>query len=92
MKREEFDSLVKEIGRGADLDGEELAEVLGYAGSAWYEAQQLTKSLCAGYRALQKDCERKEKKLEVANKMLVAVRRENERLRERLKEVGHENA
>ena len=87
MKREEFDALVREIGRGADLDGEELAEVLNYAGSAWYEAQQLTKSLCAGYRALQKDCERKDKKIETANKMLVAVRRENERLRERIAEM-----
>lgn len=88
MKRDEFDALVKEITNGADLDQEELAEVLSYAGSAWYEAQQLTKSLCAGYRALQKDNARKDMKLETANKLLVALRRENERLRERLKETG----
>lgn len=91
MKRDEFDALVKEISHGADLDQEELVEVLAYAGSAWYEAQQLTKSLCAGYRALQKDCERKDNKLETANRMLTALRAENKRLRERLKEAGHES-
>ena len=88
MKRDEFEALVKEISHGADLDQEELAEAFGYAGSAWYEIQQLTKSLCAGYRALQKDCERKDRKIETANKMLTAARRENERLRGRLAELG----
>ena len=88
MKRDEFEHLIAEIGRGADVDQEELVEVLGYAGSAWYEIQQLTKQLCAGYRALQKDIKRKDMKIEVYMKMLEAVRQENKRLREKLKEVG----
>lgn len=88
MKREEFETLIAEIGRGADVDQEELVEVLGYAGSAWYEIQQLTRQLCAGYRALQKDLKRKDQKLEVYMKMLEATRQENKRLREKLKEVG----
>lgn len=87
MKNTEFEELLREIGRGADVDQEELADALGYVGSAWYEIQQLTKSLCAGYRAMQKDIERKDRKLEIANKMLTAVRRENDRLRERLAEA-----
>ena len=87
MKNTEFEELLREIGRGADVDQEELADALGYVGSAWYEIQQLTKSLCAGYRAMQKDIERKDRKLEIANKMLTAVRRENDRLRERLAEL-----
>ena len=90
MKSDEFAVLIKEISHGADLDQEELVDALGYAGSAWYEIQLLTRSLCEGYRALQKDIERKDRKLELANKMLAAVRRENERLRERLKEVNDE--
>ena len=88
MKRDEFEHLIAEIGRGADVDQEELVDVLGYAGTAWYEIQQLTKQLCAGYRALQKDNERKNRKLEIANAMLAAARAENKRLREKLKEVG----
>ena len=88
MKRDEFEHLIAEIGRGADVDQEELVEVLGYAGSAWYEIQQLTKQLCAGYRALQRDIKRKDMKIEVYMKMLEAVRQENKRLREKLKEVG----
>ena len=91
MERNDFNALTKEISRGADLDQEELVEVMSYAGSAWYEAQQLTKALCAGYRALQKDIERKDKKLEMANKMLTAVRAENKRLRERLGEAQDES-
>ena len=87
MKREEFEALAEEIGRGADVDQEELVEALGYAGSAWYEIQQLTKKLCAGIVAKQKDIVRKDQKLEIANKMLTAVRRENDRLRERLAEM-----
>ena len=88
MKRDEFEHLIAEIGRGADVDQEELVDVLGYAGSAWYEIQQLTRQLCAGYRALQKDIKRKDMKIEVYMKMLEAVRQENKRLREKLKEVG----
>ena len=88
MKRDEFEHLIAEIGRGADVDQEELVDVLGYAGNAWYEIQQLTKQLCAGYRALQKDIKRKDQKLEVYMKMLEATRQENKRLREKLKEVG----
>lgn len=88
MKRDEFEKLIGEIGRGADVDQEELVEVLGYAGSAWYEIQQLTKQLCAGYRSLQKDIKRKDMKIEVYMKMLEAVRQENKRLMEKLKEVG----
>lgn len=88
MKRDEFEHLIAEIGRGADVDQEELVEVLGYAGTAWYEIQQLTKQLCAGYRALQRDIKRKDMKIEVYMKMLDAVRQENKRLREKLKEVG----
>lgn len=86
MKRDEFEKLIGEIGRGADVDQEELVEVLGYAGSAWYEIQQLTRQLCAGYRALQRDIKRKDQKLEVYMKMLEAARQENKRLRERLME------
>ena len=86
MRREEFETLIAEIGRGAELDSEELVDALGYAGNAWYEIQQLTKSLCAGYRALQKDNERKNLKLEIANAMLAAARAENKRLRERISE------
>ena len=67
---------------------EELVDVLGYAGNAWYEIQQLTKQLCAGYRALQKDIKRKDQKLEVYMKMLEAVRQENKRLREKMKEAN----
>lgn len=88
MKRDEFEKLIGEIGRGADVDQEELVEVLGYAGSAWYEIQQLTKQLCAGYRALQKDIKRKDMKIEVYMKMLEAVRQENKRLREKMKEAN----
>ena len=87
MKNTEFEELLREIGRGADVDQEELADALGYAGSAWYEIQQLTKCLAAGYAKLQKDIVRKDQKLEIANKMLTAVRRENDRLRERLAEM-----
>lgn len=86
MKRDEFEHLIAEIGRGADVDQEELVDVLGYAGSAWYEIQQLTKQLCAGYRTLQRDIKRKDQKLEVYMKMLEAARQENKRLRERLME------
>lgn len=85
MKTDEFDALVREIGRGSDVDQEELAEALSYAGTAWYEIQQLTKSLCSGYRSLQKDIERKDRKIEMANKMMAAVRAENERLREEVR-------
>ena len=81
MKTEDFEAMTKLISHGGDVDQEELAEALGYAGNAWYEIQQLTKSLCAGYRALQRDIERKDRKLEIANKMVTAVRAENERLR-----------
>lgn len=88
MKRDEFEHLIAEIGRGADVDQEELVEVLGYAGSAWYEIQQLTRQLCAGYRALQKDIKRKDMKIEVYMKMLEAVRQENKRLREKMKEAN----
>lgn len=87
MKRDEFEKLIGEIGRGADVDQEELVEVLGYAGSAWYEIQQLTRQLCAGYRALQKDLKRKDQKMEVYMKMLEAARQENKRLREKMKEA-----
>ena len=94
MKREEFEALVKEIGRGAALDGEELVEALGYAGSAWYEIQQLTKSLCAGYRAILRDNERKNQKIEVYIKMCEALRQENKRLREQIETMkgGNDNA
>lgn len=88
MKRDEFEKLIGEIGRGADVDQEELVEVLGYAGSAWYEIQQLTRQLCAGYRALQRDIKRKDMKIEVYMKMLEAVRQENKRLREKMKEAN----
>ena len=88
MKRDEFEHLIAEIGRGADVDQEELVDVLGYAGTAWYEIQQLTKQLCAGYRALQRDIKRKDQELEIANAMLSAVRAENKRLREKLKEAN----
>lgn len=89
-KSEEFAEIVRTISKGGDVDQEELADALGYAGSAWYEIQQLTKSLCAGYRALQKDILRKDRKLEIANKMTTAVRAENERLRERIREMEQE--
>ena len=81
MKTEDFESMTKLISHGGDVDQEELVEVLCYAGNAWYEIQKLTKDLCAGYLALQKDIARKDNKLEIANKMLTAVRAENERLR-----------
>lgn len=87
MKSGEFDELLREIGKGADVDQEELADALGYAGSAWYEIQQLTKSLAAGYARLGKDLERKNRIIESLNRTLTALRAETNRLRERLAEA-----
>lgn len=87
MKNNEFEELLLEIGKGADVDQEELADALGYAGSAWYEIQQLTKSLAAGYARRGKDLERKNRIIESVNRTLTASRAENNRLRERLAEM-----
>ena len=87
MKNNDFEELLLEIGKGADVDQLELADALGYAGSAWYEIQQLTKSLAAGYAKLQKDLVRKNRIIESVNRTLTAVRAENNRLRERLAEL-----
>ena len=90
MTTEDFEALAKLLSHGGDVDQEELAEALCYAGNAWYEIQQLTKCLAAGYRALQRDIERKDRKLEIANKMTTAVRAENERLRAEIARLREE--
>lgn len=84
MKRDEFEKLISEIGKGFAVDQEELVDALCYAGGAWYEIQQLCKQLCAGYRAQQKDIQRKDTKIEVYLKLNEALRRENRELKERL--------
>ena len=90
MKQDEFEQLSKEINKGADIDADELAEALLYASDAWRESQVLTRSLCAGYRALQKDIARKNRTIEIANCMIASMRKELSRLREKIDEMNAE--
>lgn len=84
MKSNDFADFLRDIGNGADVDQGEIADALCYAGNAWYEIQQLTKGLAAGYYKLQKDIERKNRIIESVNRTLTAARAENQRLREDL--------
>lgn len=84
MNKTEFEEITGLIERGGDVSADELMDLISYAGTALYELRQTMQKLASGYAAQQKAMARKDRKLEMANKMLTAVRAENERLRERL--------
>lgn len=84
MNKTEFEEITGLIERGGDVSADELMDLISYAGTALYELRQTMQKLASGYSAQQKAMVRKDRKLEMANKMLTAVRAENARLRDRL--------
>lgn len=84
MNKTEFEEITGLIERGGDVSADELMDLMAYAGTAIYELRQALQKLASGYAAQQKAMARKDRKIEMANKMLTAVRAENARLRDRL--------
>lgn len=94
MRPADFESLSDALSKGADIASDEMADALVYASDAWNEIRVLTRSLCAGYYALKKEIERKNRTIEqksrtiaLADSMLKAQREELARLREKVKEA-----